>query len=139
MSHDPTPDLLFPTCAQCESIGGALPDWLPAMEAALGFDATRAFLLRHAGRQIVVPVRKGSAELAWLRRELGFGRLTVPMGPAARKQRQRWTALALLRDGRSLSQVATRLNVHTRTASKWRADFLRRGLLRAPTAGTAFR
>lgn len=134
MSHDPTPDLLFPTCAECESIGVALPDWLPAMEAALGFDAMRAFLHRHGGRQVVVPVSAttGDPTRDWLRRELGHGRLTVPLGPAARSLRQRWTALRLFRAGRSLSQVAAALNIHTRAASKWRADFRRRGLLRQP-------
>ena len=141
MSSDPAPNLLFPTCAECESIGVALPEWLPRMEAAVGVDATRAFLLRHAGRQVVVPARPAAddAPRDWLRRELGYGRLTVPMGPAARTHRQRWTALALLRDGRSLSQVAAAVNAHTRTVSKWRADLLQRGLLRAPTAGTPSR
>lgn len=111
-------------------MGVAMPEWLPEMEAALGFEVVKAFLLRHAGRQVVVPVRATPDDPArdWLRRELGYGRLTVPMGPAARKHRQRWTALALFRDGRSISQVAADLNVHTRTASKWRAAHQRQSL-----------
>ncbi|MBP7003760.1 helix-turn-helix domain-containing protein [Amaricoccus sp.] len=134
MSRDPTPDLLFPTCAECQSMGVVVPGWLPAMEAELGSEAVKAFLLRHAGRQVIVPVRATPHDPAkdWLRREIGYGRLTVPMGPAARKHRQRWTALALLRGGSSLAQVAAALNVHSRTASHWRADFLQRGHLRQP-------
>ena len=142
MSHDPTPDLLFPTCADCASMGAAIPDWLPAMEAALGFDAMRAFLLLHGGQQFVVPVSAttGDPVKDWLRRELGHGRLTLPMGPAAARLRQRWTALGLFRAGRSLSQVAAALNLHTRTAAKYRGDLIRRGLLpRTPTTGTSSR
>lgn len=120
-------------------MGVTLSEWLPAMEAAIGFDATRAFLLRHSGRQVVVPVRSIPDDPAreWLRRELGFGRLTVPMGPATRRHRQLWTARALFSEGASLSQVAATFNVHTRTAAKWRAALTLRGLLGQPAlAGT---
>lgn len=142
MSHDPTPDLLFPTCADCASMGAALPDWLPAMEAAVGFDAIRAFFLRHGGQQVCIPLSAttGDPVRDWLRRELGHGRLIAPMGPAAARLRQRWTALSLFRAGRSLSQVAAALNLHTRTVGKYRTDLIRRGPLpRTPTAGTSSR
>lgn len=139
MATDPTPDLLFPSSAECRSLGITLPEWLPAMEAAIGFEATKAFLLRHGGRQVAVPVSPSADDVVrgWLRQELGHGRLTVPMGTAARKHRQRLTALSLLREGGSVAQTAARLNVHSRTISAWKADFADRGLLRqTDLAGT---
>lgn len=140
MAHDPTPDLLFPSSADCRSLGIDMPEWLPALEAAIGFDATRAFFLRHGGRQVVIPAAAAEGARGWLRQELGHGRMTLPMGPAARRHRQRLTALALLRQGRSLAQVAARLNVHSRTVSSWKADFADRGLLRLTAlAGSATR
>ncbi len=134
MANDPTPDLLFPSSADCRSLGIKLPEWLPAMEEAIGFEATKAFFLRYGGRQVVLPVSATADDGArgWLRRELGYGWITMPMGPAGRRHRQCLTALALLREGLSISQAATRLNVHTRTVSKWKADFTDRGLLRQP-------
>ncbi len=82
MSRDPTPDLLFPTCAECQSMGVVMPEWLPAMEAELGSEAVKAFLLRHAGRQVTVPVPVvGDLHLPeLLRRDDGLG-LRLLQGP----------------------------------------------------------
>lgn len=130
MENDPTPNLLFPTCAECEAMGIPMPEMLSQMEAALGFDVFRSFLLKHSGQQLCIRVRpEGDAVQEWLNKNAGWGRIIIPRGPSKTTARAQWTALAMLREGRSLRETSRAVNVHHRTVSKWKTNFIDLGLL----------
>lgn len=112
-----------------------MPDLLVSMEDALGAELVRGFLTDWAGRQYSVRSRKTPAgrphhEVSeWLRREIGWGTLLIPMGPASRSVRLRWAIYARLRDGQSSSRIARAIGCHSRTVARNKKEFARRGLL----------
>jgi hypothetical protein len=111
MTTDPTPHLLFPTCADCNRIGlPLLPGMLVAMEKDLGPDMLRAFLLAYGGREYATrrtapdsprdgPL--GQAD-AWMQAEFSGMKLQVPKGPASRAARVACTIWTRLCEGQSL-------------------------------------
>ncbi|MDJ0826973.1 MAG: helix-turn-helix domain-containing protein [Rhodobacter sp.] len=99
------------------------------IEAVIGPVATAKLLAARGGTTIWVPSRAKGSMLAALIGEatarqmiaaFGQGTLTLPLsetrGRAARRQR----ALALLRNGASLTEVALNCDVHIRTVSRWK-------------------
>jgi hypothetical protein len=139
MATDPNPHLPFPTCADCVRIGLYIPPFLRDMERDLGHDVLKAFLLAHGGRQLSLRQAApdvtatdpfGRAE-AWLRKAVGFGKITVPKGPAGRAARIAWTTYRMLCDGRSLTQIARATDCHMRSVSNRKKQFAALGLLPA--------
>jgi hypothetical protein len=137
-------DLEFPSCENCAAIGLYVAPMLRAMEAEIGVEETRAFLLAHGGRDYAIAARP-PAQLpaalrpadAWLRAAKGPGRITLPLGPVARRARIAWTLYRVLAQGASLSGAAARCGCSLRTATGWRARLTRDGLLApAPAART---
>lgn len=133
--------LAYPSCAECQSIGIAMPDILVRLEDAVGAEVLLPFLLDRGGREFGVPVRPGgddphSAVTAWLRNEFGWGRLTIPRGPITHQARLAWTIYLWLRAERSLSEIARALNIHIRTVCNHKSRLTARGLLAAPGAKT---
>ncbi|MGB3313022.1 MAG: helix-turn-helix domain-containing protein [Albidovulum sp.] len=138
MSNDPTPHLLFPTCAECNRIGlPAMPGTLRDMERDLGPHVLRAFLMAHGGREYCVratvpdtarPGPLGQAD-DWMRARFGAGRVNIPKGPAAQSARLAWTIFTRLAAGWSLARIAEATGCHTRTVSQRKKLFLDLGVL----------
>lgn len=108
-----------------------LPGIAGEIEAIIGLDLTIRLLKRRGGTQIAVPVRaKGSrlAEIVGLHAAermilaLGPGKLTLPCASMRGAKARRAEAIAMLRAGASLSQVALACDLHTRTVSNYRAQ-----------------
>jgi hypothetical protein len=141
MTTDPTPHLLFPTCADCNRIGlPPLPEMLVAMEKALGPDVLRAFLLAYGGREYATrrtapdsyrdgPLGKADA---WMQAEYSGINIHVPKGPAARTGRVAFTIWTRLCEGQSLRQIATETDSTMRTVCNRKKLFTDMGVL--PTA-----
>lgn len=96
----------------------------------IGTEAATAILRRWGGCQLELPKRTKGSELAAmigeaatgvLIKELGSGRITLPCGSMRGLGRRRADAMAMLRRGASLQEVALAHDLHTRTVSKYRA------------------
>ena len=101
------------------------------IEEAIGREATLALLGRWGGCQIALPVKAEGSALAGvigvdaavaLIRAFGHGKITLPCADARGIKRRRAQAIAMLRAGRSLQEVALACDLHTRTVSLYRAD-----------------
>lgn len=101
------------------------------IESLIGQELTTLLLRRWGGCQISIPVRaKGSklAEVVGLDaaeaviREIGPGKITLPCGSMRGARRRKAEAMAMLRAGASLQQVALECDLHTRTVSNYRAE-----------------
>ena len=101
------------------------------IEEAIGREATLALLGRWGGCQIALPVKAEGSALAGvigvdaaaaLIRAFGHGKITLPCADARGMRRRRAQAIAMLRAGRSLQEVALACDLHTRTVSLYRAD-----------------
>jgi hypothetical protein len=101
------------------------------IEEAIGREATIALLGRWGGCQIALPVKAEGSALAGvigvdaaaaLIRAFGHGKITLPCADARGMKRRRAQAIAMLRAGRSLQEVALACDLHTRTVSLYRAD-----------------
>ena len=101
------------------------------IEEAIGCEATIALLGRWGGCQIALPVKAEGSALAGvigvdaaaaLIRAFGHGKITLPCADARGMKRRRAQAIAMLRAGRSLQEVALACDLHTRTVSLYRAD-----------------
>ena len=136
MTRTPATDTLpIPSVSDCRALGIPMPNLLVSMEDALGADLVRAFLEDWGGRLYAVRAtatplgRDHHAVSEWLRQQIGWGNLVIPMGPASRSIRLRCAIHAQLRAGRSSSQIARAIGCHTRTVSRNKQSFARRGLL----------
>lgn len=138
MTTDPTPHLLFPTCADCNRIGLPLmPAMLIAMEKDLGPDVLRAFLMAHNGREYAT--RRTAPETyrdgplgqadAWMQAEYTGVNLVVPKGPASRSARLAFTIWTRLCEGQSLRQIATETDSTMRTVCGRKRLFQDMGVL----------
>jgi DNA-binding CsgD family transcriptional regulator len=105
------------------------------IEEVIGTELTTLLLRRWGGCQISIPVKARGSKLAEvigepaadaLIREIGHGKMTLPCGSMRGHKRRvaeiREAAIAALRRGRSLQQVAMEFDLHTRTVSKYRAE-----------------
>lgn len=101
------------------------------IEAAIGLDLTARLLKRRGGTEVTIPVRaKGSmlAEIIGLHgaekviAAIGPGKVTLPCGYMRGAKARRAEAKRLLREGKSLREVALDCDVHTRTVSNYRAE-----------------
>ena len=101
------------------------------IEEAIGREATTALLGRWGGCQISLPVKAEGSALAGvigvdaatqLIAVLGHGKMTLPCADARGMKRRRAEAMAMLRAGKSLQEVALACDLHTRTVSLYRAD-----------------
>lgn len=136
MVRNPASDTLpIPSVSDCQTAGIPMPDLLVRMEEALGADPVRAFLADWAGREYAVrgtetPHGQAHREVSeWLRKQIGWGNLLIPMGPAGRSVRLRHAIWVQLRAGRSLARIAGSIGCHTRTVSRHKQSLARRGLL----------
>lgn len=104
-------------------------------EAVIGVELTTLLLRRWGGCQVTIPVRARGSKLAevigedateQVIRDIGHGKMTLPCasmrGHKRRVAETREAAIAALRAGASLSQVALEFDLHTRTVSKYRAE-----------------
>lgn len=128
--------LPYPTCAQCKGIGlQAVPDWQFDMEDELGFDVLKELILSYGGREYLVCSRqiddpdKLDRAQAWLFNRFGPGKLIIPLGPLAHKNRAAWAIYTMLRTGASLAQTAVATGVHTRAVSRHRKRLQEMGAL----------
>jgi hypothetical protein len=123
------PDI--PSCAEARRVGIRIPDLLVELEAAVGVEETRAFLLRFGGRRIAVGKNPnaGSPAVVWLRAEVGHGDLLVPFGPLGRAARLRWAIYRLAAEGRSVNQIAGLVGCHRRTVETAQQKLRQLGLL----------
>ena len=101
------------------------------IEAVIGQEATTALLRRWGGCQISLPVKAEGSALAGvigveaataLIQAFGHGKVTLPCADARGMKRRRAEAMAMLRAGKSLQEVALACDLHTRTVSLYRAD-----------------
>ena len=100
------------------------------IEEIIGRELTTLLLRRSGGCQINIPKKARSSKLAQvigeeateaLIREIGHGRIVLPCGSLRGTKRRRADAIAMLRNGASLQQVAQACDMHTRTVSNYRA------------------
>lgn len=100
------------------------------IEALIGADLTARLLKRWGGCQIGIPVKAEGSTLAEeigveaaevVIRAVGHGKITLPCGSMRGLGRRRAEAIAMLRRGASLQDVALACDLHTRTVSNYRA------------------
>mgnify|MGYP006285391951 CR=1 FL=1 len=129
----------IPSCADLRAVGITPPAWLEDLETAFGPSAPRRLLRAVAGRQIDIPTRdvSGSAldravgprVARWMQREMGFGRLRVPLAGAAVGARRRVVIRAWLAAGRSLEETAAAAQCSARYVSTMKARLRAQGFL----------
>ena len=142
MSRDPTPHLLFPSCADCNRIGLPLmPAMLRDMERDIGAEPVRAFLLAYGGREFATRAARSAAKNdetraeAWMHTHFPGERVTIPKGPSATSARLAWTIYNRLAEGWSHTRIAAATGCHTRTVSSRHNLFRSLGIL--PVAPTS--
>lgn len=103
------------------------------IEAAIGRDLAVKLLRARGGTTIAVPVSAEGSMLAGIIgvaaaetfvATFGSGRMTLPCADARGQKRRRAEAIRLLREGKSLLEVAQLCDIHTRTVSNYRAEML---------------
>ncbi|URF46822.1 helix-turn-helix domain-containing protein [Dinoroseobacter shibae] len=127
-------ELLYPTAAECRRIGLYMPPMIADMERAVGAQTTRAFLIQHGGKDLLIPVKvkpghAHNAALTWLLKTYGAGRLSIPFGPASRTARMRWTAYRHFEAGRSVRVIAQALDTTERSVTRHRRRLVEAGAL----------
>lgn len=100
------------------------------IEELIGAELTTKLLRRWGGCQVNIPVRPTGSKMAEvigaeateaIIRHIGHGRVTLPCGSMRGQNRRRAEAIAMLRRGASIQQVALACDLHTRTVSNYRA------------------
>lgn len=100
------------------------------IEALIGTELTTRLLQRWGGCQIGIPVKAEGSALAGeigveaakiVIQSIGHGKITLPCGSLRGVGRRRSEAVAMLRRGASLQEVAIACDLHTRTVSNYRA------------------
>lgn len=100
------------------------------IEELIGHELTTCLLRRWGGCQVNLPSKAKGSKLAEvigvdaaaaIIREIGHGKITLPCGSMRGTKRRRAEAVAMLRAGASLQQVALACDLHTRTVSNYRA------------------
>lgn len=101
------------------------------IEAVIGLEQTKRLLQVYGGTEIEVPKQATGSKLAALIgevdagkliRAIGHGKLLLPIGPFRRDSGRKEHALAMLKAGASLSQVARACDLHMRTVTNYRAE-----------------
>ena len=109
----------------------SLPGIAGEIEALIGLDLTVALLKERGGTEIKIPVRAKGTILAKiigetaaevLVRELGTGRIQLPCAHMRGEKARKMRAIAMLREGASLREVALECDLHQRTVSNYRAE-----------------
>ncbi|MFZ5749896.1 MAG: hypothetical protein ACOY5U_02400 [Pseudomonadota bacterium] len=107
-----------------------LPGIAGEIEAIIGLDLTVRLLKRRGGTQVAIPVRAKGSKLAdiiglhateRLAQAMGPGKISLPCAHMRGARARRAEAMAMLRAGASLQQVALACDLHTRTVSNYRA------------------
>lgn len=97
----------------------------------IGTELTTALLRRWGGQQVNLPARaEGSvlAEVVGVEAAqkiidgIGHGKITLPCGSVRGARRRKAEAIAMLRRGASLAEVAAACDLHSRTVSNYRAE-----------------
>lgn len=122
-------------------MGLHVAEMLHEMEADIGPETVRDFLLAHGGREFSIPVRpaidpvpgRQLTATGWLAENVGWGRITLPKGPTAHRARVNYTVLTLRREGRSIGQIATAIGIHSRSVPAILKRLTGRGLLTQPS------
>lgn len=108
----------------------AFPGIAGEIEELIGAERTALLLRRWGGCQINIPTRARGSKMAevigmeateMVVRHIGHGRITLPCGSMRGQSRRRAEAMAMLRQGASIQQVAMACDLHTRTVSNYRA------------------
>lgn len=111
-----------------------LPGIAGKIEEVIGLEATVLLLRRRGGTEITIPVRTRGSWLAEVvghdnaRRMLatfGRGKLVLPCAEMRGQRARRAEAKQMLRDGKSIQQVALACDIHSRTVSNYRAEMER--------------
>jgi hypothetical protein len=111
-----------------------LPGIAGQIEQAIGLDLTVRLLKRRGGCELHIPRRVAGSTLAEIVGEdaaakivaaLGPGKVLLPCGHLRGQFARRADAKAMLRAGKSLLEVALTCDIHTRTASRLRAEIER--------------
>ncbi len=101
------------------------------IEALIGAELTTALLRRWGGCQLNLPSRAEGSVLAdvvgieaarKIIDGIGHGKITLPCGSIRGAGRRKAEAIAMLRRGASLTEVAGACDLHTRTVSNYRAE-----------------
>jgi len=101
------------------------------IEQLIGAELTTALLRRWGGQQVNLPARAAGSQLAEvvgveaaqkIIDGIGHGKITLPCGSVRGAKRRKAEAVALLRRGHSLSEVAAACDLHSRTVSNYRAE-----------------
>lgn len=109
----------------------ALPGIAGQIEEAIGRDLTERLLKRRGGTEIKIPkFARGSmlAEIVGVHaaekliREIGPGRIVLPLGNMRGTKARKAAAKRMLRQGASVNQVALACDMHGRTVQNYRAE-----------------
>lgn len=109
----------------------AFPGIAGQIEDIIGPELTAQLLRRWGGCQIKIPRHAEGSKLAEVIgvaaaeaviRDFGYGKVTLPCGSMRGAKRRRAEAVAMLRRGASVAQVALACDLHSRTVSNYRAD-----------------
>ena len=108
-----------------------LPGVAAEIQDLIGLDRTVALLKWRGGCEVQIPVRPLGSALASvigddaaevLTRHFGAGKLVLPCAHIRGAGARRAEAMAMLREGHSLSEVALACDMHTRSVSRLRAQ-----------------
>ena len=100
------------------------------IEQVIGVELTTLMMRRWGGCEVFIPKHAPGTKLAEvigaeattkLTREFGHGKIVLPCGAFRGAKRRRAEAMALLRQGMSVQQVALACDLHTRTVQGYRA------------------
>lgn len=100
------------------------------IEQIIGVELTAQMMRRWGGCEVFIPKHAPGTKLAEvigvdaaakLIREIGHGKIVLPCGAFRGAKRRRAEAVALLRWGMSVQQVALACDLHTRTVHGYRA------------------
>lgn len=109
----------------------ALPGIAGQIEEAIGRELTERLLKRRGGTEVSIPkFARGSmlAEIVGVHavekliREIGPGRIILPLGAMRGMKARKAAAKRMLRQGASVNQVALTCDMHSRTVQNYRAE-----------------
>lgn len=134
MNGDPTPNLLFPSCSDCDRIGlHVMPEMLRSMERDVGPDGVLAFLIAYGGREFLAsasgPRANGSAAEKWMDARYPGEKVVIPKGPTAHSARLAWTIFMHLQQGWSLARISGATGCTVRTVCNRKRLFREIGFL----------
>jgi len=108
-----------------------LPGIAGQVEEAIGRELTERLLKRRGGTEVSIPkFARGSmlAEIVGIHaaekliREIGPGRIILPLGAMRGTKARKAAAKRMLRQGASVNQVALACDMHSRTVQNYRAE-----------------